>query len=311
MNVGKFKVHLKWIALIILEGIQHSRAWIDSVKEQDTDNLVEEECFNEMNDSLGRLKKIMRFVGCLLSDEASAETKDLDLDLEFDPSTDIMWLVSYRGKGLEKNLSEIVHGQEWTAICDDVVRTADSAVRLKPQCARAMETLEALPEGRLFLITLERFQELIELTPQLLQGMRRSQADVFCSAFRQALVLSAEDLASGKQQASAVGTKRVEHLLGGLKVVSHIPGTDSVAEKLRTWMTQNAMAMAWSHFHELAQEFDESGVADVQKVLEAMGKLQKQAIPEGEDHLVTDARKLLIATFRGFTMEARWALVTM
>ena len=295
IEIQDHMAHMKIFAARCLTEIDNCEGAMSRLGERDSNALLGHDWASDMDTSLSRVRKLMRFLAYMCRNDETSATLDLN------PQQDVMWLVSYSGKNaMEKGFSEILHQQPWLQICDEAVRTATTSVGLRPQRDRAVASLDGLDNGSLWGLSTHRLEELVNLVPQLISGMRKAEVDPFCLKFRNAMITSFEDMETGRRTPAEVGTKFVSLLVAGLNHLKHIAGTDTLAASLREWMTKHSIEMSWNEFEELATDSQASGVCSMPSLQEVMLKLQKQDMPQ---QFLKSAKSLIVTGLRGFVAE--------
>ena len=170
---AKYSHHLKALSCGFLQSLISSRKAVTSLQAQDTESQVQGVWFERLSTALERSEKVMKFIGSLLMSSLERQTFCEQSGLSFSPSEDVLWLAAYNGKQpLEKGLLEIATASQiWKRNMDELVKTADSSLRLQPEMERTLTTLKAIASGEMQL-SLQKLKDLNEKFPQLLSGLR-------------------------------------------------------------------------------------------------------------------------------------------
>eukprot|EP00435_Cladocopium_sp_Y103_P052701 s399_g16.t1 len=301
---NKFGEHLRSIALLFLKAMDSAKKGIHSFQLQDSENFVPTSAFESVTDGLDRVEKVMRFIGSLLfKPKQFDQIAKLVRSTPLDASQDCLWLVGFSGKQqLEKGLQEIIaKSSQWSKLVDEVVKTASSSLKLKPQRDRAMETLLRIQSGQIDLSS-ERLEELNKLFPELMNGMRACDLEDINHLMMEQVTTLADALLEGKVEV-AEGSKRVHALIKAFKVFSHEPGAVLMGKKLVAWMTEHEQEIVLNDLAVMAKDFEEDGATSLEDVQKLMARLNKVTIPKDRDDLRLSARKLLNASFRALIAE--------
>ena len=298
-------VHLKILAWQFLKNLGPCKAALESLQADDSDGFVCAEHFADLIKVLDRIAAIMKFMAVSLFTTHDMSDFNDEVGLTLKPSEDAVWLAGYTGKSpLERGLSDIVKTSgAWTSITDELVKTAGSSTKLRPEMDRAVETLQNIKDGKLEL-TQARLDDLNHLFPQLQSGMRRCDLEEAKQLMVSALTANAdscmepEDGGDGK-----VSSKFVSALLKGLKIFSNVPGLTTKAEALEKWMTAHVKEMALNDLVDLAAP----GFLDHLEPVQALvTKLAKVTIPDDRPECGLAACRLLNFALNHLIAEARF-----
>lgn len=300
----KFGEHLRSIALLILKAMDSAKKGIHSFQLLDSESFVPALAFESVTDAVGRVEKVMRLIGSLLFKPKQFEQISQLVNCKpLDASEDALWLAGFSGKqSFEKGLQEIMgKNAQWSKLVDEVVKTASSALKLKPHRDRALETLLKIKSGEIDL-SAERLEEFNKLFPDLLNGMRACELDDLVQLMMEQVTALAEALLGGKVDV-AEGSKRVHSLIKAFKVFSHEPGAVLMGKKLVAWMTEHEKEIVLNDLLAMSQDFEEDGATSLEDVQKLMARLNKVTIPKDREDLRLSARKLLNAAFRALIAE--------
>ena len=293
------------MAQSFLGSLDSAEKALSNLQQQDSESLVQPACFKGLSDALKRVENIMKFIASSLmttqDKEAFLQETGIGLSIQ-----DTLSLIGYTGKQqLEKGLAEIVQSNPfWKRVVDEIVKTADSSLRLQPELERTTSTLKSLSNGEIDL-TLQRLQDLTSVFGQLLKGMRMCDVDAINKLFLEQLLRATLDLVDGTNTHGT--TLFVEALVKALKLCAWAPGVSTKIEELQKWMTQNVKDMALNDLVLLAKSSDEVRLA-LDTIQDVFGKLGKVTLLPGSDHQVA-CQKLLNVALRALINEAGTCLL--
>ena len=288
----------------ILLSLGPSRKALAALRAEDPDCCVDEKSFENVMSSMERIEKLMKFTASLLLTSQERIVLANDCGLTLSPSEDAVYLVGYAGKkSLEKGLAEITQSNTtWKVLIEDVVRTANTSLKLKPEMDRIIDTLDGIESSGT--LPTSRLQELNEVMPKLQSGMRRCDVQPVEDKMVKVLIHQADVLMAGKHPEPSTGF--VEALSCGLKTLSRIPGTTTKLDAVQAWMTQNSKDMSINDFAQLANEVRSTGVVSLEKVQAVMSKMAKVRFAEDRKDLFSAAKVMLNASFQALITEAGW-----
>ena len=299
-NPGKFTKHLCLMAQTFLGNLDSTEKALSNLQQQDSESLVQPGYFKGLLEKLRRVQIIMKFIASSLmttpEKEEFLQETGIGLGIQ-----DTLSLIGYSGKELlEKGMAEIVQSNPfWKRVVDEIVKTADSSLRLQPELERTTSTLKSLSNGDIDL-TLQRLQDLTSQFAQLLKGMRMCDIDAVNKLFLEQLLRTTLDLMDGTNTCGT--TVFVEELIKALKLCAWVPGVSSKIEELQKWMTKNVKEMASNDLVLLAKSSDETRLA-LETIQNVFSKLGKVTLLPGSDHQVA-CQKLLNAALRALINEA-------
>ena len=314
----KYQFHLKEIATAFLLNLDSAERCLDSLVERDSLGLLQSDCFGQIRDELKRLAKIMRFLACLFitSDEDRQKLSIAGLS-DLSPASDVVWLAGFAASGerstlysLERSFSEIISkSQEWTSLCDEVMRTAVTSVKARPARDRVVSSLKKYLEGTLEL-TSSRLEEINTEAAQVITGMRKADTTEMCTLMAKVVGNRAQMLLEGKVKADEVCSRWVKGLFNALRTLKVVAGAHDMALQLEKWMTEHSKQMALSDLLEMTQSRSCQGMADLGEVQALMVRVQGVKIPEDREDLRNSAARLLIMAMVALNMEAGWVCVS-
>ena len=271
---------------------------VEQLKAKDGEGNVPADAFSSLTDAAERVTKIMRFVGCLLNMKIE--------DSHVDPwaPADVLWLVGYRGKQYpEKSLQDgIQNSTRLQTLCDEVVRTASTAVKLQPEKDRVMDTLQKIFSGELD-PSAERLEGIVSVLPDLRKGIRQNEMQGINSTALEVFTSQGREILEGKAGAR-VTTRWVGALVKGLSILHDMPGTTDLHDELMTWMSQHRCDTAFSDLVDLAKGWNDTGLADIGSVQEIMGQLQRTKIDKANLEHLWSVVVMLVTTLRTHNAEA-------
>ena len=298
VNPDKYSDHLRTLATVVLRRFSSAEAALHSLQAEDADSFVDSKAFVAVTDALVRVQKIMRFIACLLLTPSDCQ------EFKLDPGEDTVFLVTFSGKELlERGIAEIVgKNAGWSKLVEEVARTAASSLRLRPQRDRALESLKNIKSGEAEM-TQDKLDEFNILLPELRSGMRACEVDevealLFEQVQHQVSMLLKNEIDIRK------GSNLVNALCKSCKVFSAKPGMNTQEKELIAWMTSNKQDIALNALLEKSDEFEKSGVADLEAVQSLMANLNKVVIAENRPDLLRAAKVLLNTSFRALITEA-------
>ena len=268
------------------------------LKPKDSENLVKPEAFEALESALDRVKKIMRFMGCLLNLSLEEGTPD-----PFTPQ-DVLWLVGYKGKIYpEKSLNEAIQANvRLQQLCDEVVRTATSSVKLQPEKERLQESMDGMFTGHLP-VTTERLQAIVTTLPGLRKGLRQSDMEKINHTATLVLSRVTEDVLHGNMEARSVTTRFVTFLLEAIALYHDRPGMTDLHDKLHQWVSAHRMDTAMSDLADLAKQWSETGLSDLEEAQQIMSKLQRTKIDKDNWEQRWAAMAMLVTSLRSYNAE--------
>ena len=282
---------------------------MEAFQERDPDNFVDVKGFEAMSEALNRIEKVARFLGSLLFMPAQfAHVAEVVSGAPLNPADDSVAIVGYSGRfALEKGLKELVaKNVEWSATVNEVVKTADSSTKLRPQRDRALESLQNIKAGKVEWSP-ERLDDLCKLFPELLCGMRAVEIEDVTHLMVEQVHCLASSLLEGKMEV-VQGSRLVQGLLTAFKLFSDRAGSTEKASQVMSWMAANESALVLSDLLQLAGKVTADGVSDLDEVQALMARLGKRAVPNDRADLIEAARKILNTSFRALVAEAWWIL---
>ena len=319
----KYEFHLKEIAIAFLGGMNSAESALDHFVDKDSQGVCSSDSFQGARDILKRVTRLMRFLACLFitTDTDRQRLEHLGLD-ELNPAEDVVWLVGFfvsnaepkKQSALERSFSEIISkSPEWTQLCDETMRTAVSAVKLRPERNRAVDTMKKLLSDELELTT-ERLEEINSVASKVIEGMRRPDSKELCILVAKLLGQQTNLLLQGKVNGDKVTSRWVMALLNGLKSLKSVAGASDMANALQKWMTNNSKTTALSDLCEMANTYSATtGVADLAAVQAVLTRVQGVQIPEGRHDIVDASASLVALSLRGLVLEAftfvEWGLM--
>ena len=286
----------------MLRNIPRAVKAVATLQGRDTENLVPAESFAELNDCLQRLSQVMRFVASLMGLYPKELTQALG-------PQDVVHIASYSGKDFpEKSLQDLVTtNPHLQSLCQEVMRTATSSVKLLPERDRLSESLQGMIAGTVD-ITADRLSTLLEQLPSLRKGLRRIDMKEIDNAAIQLFISQAEGMMDDDQELGSLRSSRFAAcLVQGLGIYSDHPGTSDIRDRLQLWLTKNQKRLHLTDLVDLASVCKQSGVAKLEDVQELMAKLQKVKVQDCEgdvDSFRMSSQTLLVASLRGYIVEA-------
>ena len=242
----KFGGILNAFALAFASRFPASMSCLQSVIENDQDGYLSN--LAEVDTAMGRVAKVCRFIMCSFGASCSVE------GFQEISSKDVVWLLSMKSntmQDMEKSLKEIVTTtEEWKTICDEIVRTAQSSLALRPELERLIDSLKkpgttSTAFKDMFKVVRDlkagmRAMDLVEVDSLLLQKLRGIAGGVLkCS--------SAEAITKGFKSSD------MDAIVEGLQLYQEsTPGVADTIQSLKEWMTSQQKAMIHNDLLDIA-----------------------------------------------------------
>ncbi len=302
MNPTKYSDHLRTLATLVLRRFSSAEAALHSLQADDADSFVDAKAFVAVTEALNRVQKVMRFIASLLLTPSASQ------EFKLDPGEDTVFLVTFSGKELlERGLAEIVaKNLGWTKLVEEVARTAASSLRLRPQRDRALESLKNIKSGEA-VMSQDKLDEFNQLLPELRSGMRACEVEEVEALLFEQVQHNISMLLKNEIDIRK-GSSLVHSLCKSCKVFSAKPGMNTQEKDVIAWMTSNQQDIALHDLLEKSQQFESSGVADLEAVQSLMVHLNKVVIPESSPDFLRAARVLLNTSFRALIKEAGYQI---
>lgn len=291
------------IALVVamLKSTEPAELALQHFRARDPESQIGEEAFDQFGFKLDRVKKILRFFGCLLNVQGQG------FDSEPFSTSDVVYLMGYKGKdSTEKILLEAVNlTPAAVALCDEVVRTATSSVRLRPEKDRLQQSLKALTIASESVVRVDKLADMNEMLPRLHKGIRQCDMEPLNEVVIDLLMKLTNSLLEGDP--TKVSSRYAGEIQKGLIFfqTTGVPGMADLNERLQLWMTTHQRDTALMDLLDLAQQCDDVDRADLAAVEKLMSRLQKTKIEADRLDLQWAALRVLVSTLRTMIWEAR------
>ena len=301
---NKFSNHLIAFIQAVAERIPSAKAAIQNLIESDEESgMPSLSNLSEIQSTIMRIVKICRFIMCAFGGSCSTAEDFKDIS-----GKDVVWLLSIKGSGnleMERVMKEIVSSNEsWKEICDEIVRTSQSSLTLRPVLERVVDSLRNSPT------TASAFRELFKEVRALKAGMRKVDLVELDTLLLEKLRgIGKGVLQSSSEDAMKKGfkTSDMDAIIEGLQLYQSTPGVVDMIQELKDWMTSQVKAMHFSDMMDVAERAQKQQVVTEELWDTLQGLLPKvQGLSFGNSDRVTYfMTSLAVTSLRGLLLQAR------